>query len=231
MTAAAAIHPEIIEIDRHQLATPPLLAHGDQAGVGKIHRLVGVLAYELTYSGVMLAEIPRAHQEAVRDHRQHWLRITKKVCRFSQDRFARIEGCGQMTEQVLRPRTKPWFVARQGRNQRPRVEKVDHALCLRRSNDRRIFALVGGGTVTLAEPRCRSHGERLAASARCRTASRTYSATLSFASAAAFCQRTFSSAATRMVSVSLMSTLSHTPLVAVKARTRPDRVALEFVLH
>jgi hypothetical protein len=73
-----------------------------------------------------------------------------------------------------------------------------------------MFALVGGATATLAEPRCRSHGDWFAPFVRWRTASRTYSATLSLASAAAFSHRAFSSAAMRIVSVSLMSEVSHT---------------------
>ena len=44
------------------------------------------------------------------------------------------------------------------------VEEVDHPLCLRRrAKARRMFALVGADTATLAEPRCGSQGDRLAA--------------------------------------------------------------------
>src|SRR6266542_6590004 len=88
---------------------------------------------------------------------------------------------------------------------------MDHPLCLRRrAKARRMFALVGAGTATLAEPRCGSQGDWLAACARWRTAPRTYSATLSLAAAAASSHLAFSSAGTRMVSVSLMSAVSHT---------------------
>ena len=55
-----------------------------------------------------------------------------------------------------------------------------------RAKARRMFALVGAGTDTSAEPRWRSHGESVAAAARWRTAPRTYSATVSRAAAAAF---------------------------------------------
>ena len=77
---------------------------------------------------------------------------------------------------------------------------------------RNKIALVGAGTATFAEPRCGSHGEWLAACARWRTAQRTYSATVSLAAAAAFSHRAFSPAGTLMVSVSLMSVVSHTIL-------------------
>jgi len=87
-----------------------------------------------------------------------------------------------------------------------------------------MFALVGAGTATSAEPRCRSQGDWLAACARWRTAPRTYSATLSLAAAAASSHRAFSSAGTRMVSVSLMSTVSHTrfPLAKPLQHLKPS---------
>ena len=90
-----------------------------------------------------------------------------------------------------------------------------------------MFALVGAGTATSADPRCRSQGDWLAACARWRTAPRTYSATLSLAAAAASSHRAFSSAGTRMVSVSLMSAVSHSRVLLSKrerrrALTTPD---------
>src|SRR5437867_11644212 len=98
-----------------------------------------------------------------------------------------------MAQHVLRPGAKPRFFARQCGDQRASVEEVDHPLCLRRrAKARRMFALVGAGTETLAEPRCGSQGDWLATCARWPTAPSTYFATLSPSADAAFSHRAFS---------------------------------------
>lgn len=69
----------------------------------------------------------------------------------------------------------------QGRAQCGRFQKINHTLALRRSaNARWTFAFVGAGTAVLTLPKCRSQADAFAACALCRTAFRTYSATVSF---------------------------------------------------
>ena len=42
MTATSAIDFEVGHVHGHHFAVPPFLAHGDEAGVGKVHLLIGV---------------------------------------------------------------------------------------------------------------------------------------------------------------------------------------------
>jgi hypothetical protein len=60
---------------------PPFLAHGDQAGVGEVHRLIGVLANQLADARMVFAEIPWADDEALGHGRQDRPRIAKKTVR------------------------------------------------------------------------------------------------------------------------------------------------------
>jgi hypothetical protein len=71
------------------------------------------------------------------------------------------------------------------------------------------LTLVGGGTATSAEPRNCSQGDDATALTRSRTALRTYSAIVSLSLAAACSHLAFSPSANRMVSMSLMSAVSH----------------------
>ena len=225
MTATAAIDFEVGDVDGHHFAVPPFLGHRDQAGVGKVHRLIGILANQFADPGVVFTEVPRADQEAISHCRQDWIRVAKKMRHFSENRFAGVQRPGYVAQHVLGPGSKPRFFARQCGDQRARVEEVDHPLCLRRrAKARRMFALVGAGTATSADPRCRSQGDWLAACARWRTAPRTYSATLSLAAAAASSHRAFSSAGTRMVSVSLMSAVSHSRVLLSKRERRSEEI-------
>lgn len=78
MTATAAIDCEVGDVHGHHFARPPFLAHRDQAGVGKVHRLIGILAIQFADPGVVFTEIPRADQEAISHCRQDRVRVAKK---------------------------------------------------------------------------------------------------------------------------------------------------------
>ena len=92
MTATPAIDGEVGGVHGDDFAVPPLLAHGDQAGVGQIHRLIGIFADQLADSGVVVTEIPRADEEAISHRGQDRVRRPKKMRDFGQDRFARVHG-------------------------------------------------------------------------------------------------------------------------------------------
>ena len=53
MTATSAIDFEVGDVHGHHFAVPPFLAHRDQAGVGKVHRLIGILANQFADPGVV----------------------------------------------------------------------------------------------------------------------------------------------------------------------------------
>ena len=132
MTATSTIDFEVGHVHGHHPGVPPFLAHGNQAGVGQVHRLIGVLANQFADPSVVFTEIPRADQEAISHGRQDRVRMAKKMCHFSQNRFAGVERPGSVALQVLRPGAKPRFFARQCGDQWAGVEEVDHPLWLRR---------------------------------------------------------------------------------------------------
>ena len=90
MTATSAIDFEVGDVHGHHFAVPPFLAHSNQAGVGKVHGLIGVLAHQFADPGVVLTEIPSADQEAICHCRQDRFRVAKEMCCFSQNRFAGV---------------------------------------------------------------------------------------------------------------------------------------------
>jgi hypothetical protein len=160
MPATPPVDPEIADVNGYDFAVPPFLAHRNYAGIGEIHWLIGVLANELPDTGMVFTQIPGADQQPIGYCRQDRSRIAEKVGCFRQNRFAGIYRVREMAEHIFRPRTKPWLVARERRNQRACVEQVNHYLRRpRRANARRMFALVGAGITTLAAPRCRSQGD------------------------------------------------------------------------
>jgi len=53
--------------------------NGDQAGVGEVHRLIGVLANQLADARMVFAELPWADDEALGHGRQDRPRIAKKT--------------------------------------------------------------------------------------------------------------------------------------------------------
>ena len=90
MPSASPVDLEVADVNGHHFAVPPFLAHGNQAGVGKIHRLIGVLANQLADTGMVFTQIPWANQEAIGHCRKDRLGIVKKMRRLGQNRFARI---------------------------------------------------------------------------------------------------------------------------------------------
>jgi hypothetical protein len=63
-------------------------------GHGKVHRLIGILANQFADPRMVFTEVPRADQEAISHCRQDWTRVAKKVCHFSQNRFAGVQRPG-----------------------------------------------------------------------------------------------------------------------------------------
>ena len=70
MTATPPIHLEVADIDRHHFTAPPFLAHDDEARVGQIHRLMGMLANQFLDTSLMLAQVPWAPRQAIGHGRQ-----------------------------------------------------------------------------------------------------------------------------------------------------------------
>ena len=145
MTASSAIDLEVGDVHGDHPAVPPFLAHHDQAGVGKVHRLIGILSNQLADPGVVFTEILGANQEAISHCRQDRIRVAKEMCHFGQDRFAAVKRSGQVAQQVLRPRTKPRFFARQRGDQWTGIEEIDHPFWLSKpqslANERRILRI------------------------------------------------------------------------------------------
>ena len=78
MTATSAIDFEVGDVHGHHFAVTPLLAHRDQAGVGKVHRLIGILANQFADPGVVFTEIPRADHEAISHCRRIGFALPRK---------------------------------------------------------------------------------------------------------------------------------------------------------
>jgi hypothetical protein len=128
---------------------------------------------------------------------------------FSQHGIARIKRMRKPSQQIPGPMSISRFLSVQGRANWSRIQEINHFFFRPSLNARRTLAFVGGEINTSAFPKNFSHGDVAFDLARCRTAFRTYSATLSSTSAAAFSHSAFSSAGKRIESVSLMSALSH----------------------
>jgi hypothetical protein len=73
--------------DRHHLAIPPFLTHGNQTRGVEIHRLAGVLANQLADTEVVSTQIPGTDLEAIGHRRHDRPRIAEKMCRLSTLRF------------------------------------------------------------------------------------------------------------------------------------------------
>jgi hypothetical protein len=81
VAAASTIDREVADIDRDNPAVPPFFAHGNQTGVGQIHRLIGVLAYEFANTAVMVTQIPGADEKTIGNRCQDWFGIAEEVGR------------------------------------------------------------------------------------------------------------------------------------------------------
>jgi hypothetical protein len=190
-----------------------MFAHCHDTGVREVHRLIRILDYQFLNTRVIFTEIPRTHQQSIPKQFEDEFWIGKQMRRLHEDSFACHQRMRQASHQIPRPLPKLGFSSVQRGDQRSGIEQILHLLFRCSLNARRTFALVGGETIDSAFPKYFSHGEPSRALARWRTAFRTNSATLSFASAAAFSHSAFSSAGTRMESMSLMSAVSHSKAI------------------